>query len=363
MLSRLTVPGILAVAVVGVVPRWAAASAETNAAKLLIQSKADVSALTTRQFPQYEAAPVSAGSSPLHFAAMFGETEIISLLLQGGAAVGQPDAAGNAPLHFAAQEGWANAQTLLIAAHAPLDATNHAGGTALRAAVESGAAGNVELLLKAGAHLDVGSDAESLLDVAADRGSTNAINVLLRAGLKLEERDAKGRTPFMRAAAAKQWDAMNLLLAKGSDINAADTNGDTALHLLSAQNQDSAGHQIELSWLARQEADWLMHPGFRHNTITNLVNWKIISQPTGPDVDKHQRHCLAARTPCQAQSDQSPGPDAALCAVRSAMDHLATVRRDESRCLAAQRGRQGRMFPMRRDSLRSMPPSTTPRST
>ncbi len=261
---------------------YATVASETNAAKLLIQSKADVSALTTRQFPQYEADPFPAGWSPLHFAAMFGETEIISLLLQGGAAVDQPDAAGNAPLHFAAQQGWATAQTLLIAAHASLDATNHAGGTALRAAVESGAAGNVELLLKAGAHLKVGSDVESLLDVAADRGSTNAMSVLLRAGSQLEERDAKGRTPFLRAVDSKQWGAMKFLLAKGADINAADARGNTALHQLATQNQESVGHQAELPWLARLEWDWFSHPGVRHNTVTNLMNWKVISQPAAP---------------------------------------------------------------------------------
>ncbi len=270
---------------------YATIASEIDAAKLLIQAGADLSAQTTKPIfdhssrPMYRSTPsLPAGTTPLHLASMFGNADLIGLFLHSGAAVGQPNGDGETALHLAARQWQTNALQLLIAAHAPLDATNHAGHTALWAAVESSVWQNVESLLRAGAQAKTASQSETLLHVAAQRGSPggNVIDVLLRHGLKLEARDAKGRTPFMLAAEAKQWDSMNLLLTKGSDINAVDTNGDTALHLLSRENMDTASHQVELSWLARHEADWLMQSGFRHNTITNLVHWKIISQPTGP---------------------------------------------------------------------------------
>ena len=266
-------------------------ASEIDAAKQLIQAGADLSAQTTKPIFDHSSRSIylstpgfPAGTTPLHLASMFGNADLIGLFLHSGAAVGQPNGDGETALHLAARQWQTNALQLLIVAHAPLDATNHAGHTALWAAVEAGVWQNVESLFKAGAQAKTASQSETLLHVAAQRGSPggNVIDVLLRHGLKLEAHDAKGRTPFMLAAEAKQWDSMNLLLAKGSDINAVDTNGDTALHLLSSQNMDAAGHQVELSWLARQEANWLMHPGFRHNSITNLVHWKIISQPTGP---------------------------------------------------------------------------------
>lgn len=261
---------------------YAAFASETAAAKLLIRAGADVSVLTTKPILERSRPIVTTGSSPLHLASRRGNAELIRLLLRSGAAIGQPDGEGDTPLHHAARQWQTNALRILVNAHSPLNATNRAGHTALRAAVETGVGPNVELLLKAGAQLKIGSETETLIHVAAERGSVEIINILLQHGLKLDARDSKGRTPFMLAVDAKQWGAMNLLLAKGSDINTVDTNGDTALHLLSVQNLDTAGHQIELPWLARQESDWLMHPGFRHNTITNLVNWRIISQPAGP---------------------------------------------------------------------------------
>lgn len=119
----------------------------------------------------------STGRTPLDYAAAFGNTAMLKLLLDGGARVDYRDKFGSTALHWAAERGQNEAIKMLLAAKAPVDAINRQGITPLMLAAGNDRADAVKLLLKAGADASkqdfTGRDAASWA-----RGKTNALRAL-----------------------------------------------------------------------------------------------------------------------------------------------------------------------------------------
>jgi ankyrin repeat protein len=91
------------------------------------------------------------GYTALHYAAMFGNTEMIAALVKAGARVDALDRLGNTPLCLAAARRQDEAARLLITAGADVNAQNHDGMTPLMAAAEHGDLTLVRFLLAHGA--------------------------------------------------------------------------------------------------------------------------------------------------------------------------------------------------------------------
>ncbi|MGO8915007.1 MAG: ankyrin repeat domain-containing protein [Stellaceae bacterium] len=91
------------------------------------------------------------GRAPLDYAANFGNTEMIKLMLDAGARIDYRDKLGATALHWAAQGGSAEAITLLVQAKASVDAINRQGITPLMLAAGANKGEAVKALLKAGA--------------------------------------------------------------------------------------------------------------------------------------------------------------------------------------------------------------------
>ncbi len=85
----------------------------------------------------------------------------------------------------------------------------------------------VGLVLAGSAQAQVAPSASEIaayrgLLAAAAKGDVVTIRMLAAQGSKLDVRDAKGRTPLLVAAFARQHDAMRALAAAGADSNALD---------------------------------------------------------------------------------------------------------------------------------------------
>jgi ankyrin repeat protein len=292
---------------------YASLAYQTNTAALLIQAGADTSFLTTKPIARTrDRDAIAAGASPLHLACLRASHEIVQMLLKVGAPVDQRDADGNTPLHLAALWGATNCPWLLITAHAPLDATNNAGKTSLRIAVERGNNPNVELLLTAGARTDVGLGGETLLHVAATevgpdyfsaKWGGRSIPVLLRHGLAVDARDGEERTPLQRAVTSLNWNAMNLLLTNGANLNAVDDHGNTALHQIAIQNRDNIQMAMPMDPL---ELERLSHLGGQQRvniTSTNIsVTGWLLNHGANPNLTNHE-----GRTPLELVCGQHWG--------------------------------------------------------
>ncbi|KAF1948732.1 ankyrin [Byssothecium circinans] len=69
-----------------------------------------------------------------------------------------------------------------------------------------------------------------VLHIAAFRGRTSIVSILLDQSLPINEQDSSGRTPLHLAAMAGHADAANILLARGALVNAKDNLGRTPIH-------------------------------------------------------------------------------------------------------------------------------------
>lgn len=200
------------------------------------------------------------GITPLHRAVTHESAEITELLLHAGADVNAQDKAGYAPLHNAAEANKPQHIPVLLQHGAKLEAMTVENYTpAMLSAEWDGAV--LSLLLKAGARIDgVATTGFSALHSAASIGSSEAIKILLKAGLPVDSRSrGTNRTALALAAsagttrrqgfenkpmelngmaltkprygtAADYLAVVETLLAAGADVAAVDKEGFTPLH-------------------------------------------------------------------------------------------------------------------------------------
>lgn len=183
------------------------------------------------------------GLTPLHLAALRGDTTAIGLLLDGGAAVNAglntdnagadwrvaglvlkqvkevPLSTGLTPLHLAAAFGHDKAVVLLAKNGAAINAANYSGQTPLKYA-----------LLFA--------------------NFQKAVQALVLRGADLTTQDSLGESPFMIAAMAGDIRIVRLALLNGAAVNAASRKGITALHFAADQ-----GHRDIVELLLNSKAD------------------------------------------------------------------------------------------------------------
>jgi ankyrin repeat protein len=172
----------------------------------------------------------------LHNAARSGNLDAVQAAIKSGADVNEPDAWGT-PLHIAVSKGDDTIVRLLLDVGADIEratSPNMGGQRPLHlAATHASGAGTARLLISRGAQLDTRDAAGRtpfLTAVMAD--NFEVADVLLRAGADLEAVDTKlGASPLAWAACWKRVAAVRFLLSKGAQINRkSGPDGDTALH-------------------------------------------------------------------------------------------------------------------------------------
>ena len=159
-----------------------AASAQARdlaAVRTLLKSGADVNAAQ------------GDGMTALHWAAMHGDAEMTTMLLQAGAnARAQSRLGGYVPLHMAAQSGSADVIDHLLSRGADVNQPTTTGATPLMLAAASGSVAASERLIDAGANVNA-------------------------------TESAQGQTALMFAAAVDRADVVTALLARGAAVTIA----------------------------------------------------------------------------------------------------------------------------------------------
>lgn len=203
------------------------------------------------------------GLCPLHMAVMKnpGSKTVVEVLLTNGADVNIRDDAGCTPLHYAAQIGNTEFVRMLLAKKANPNATNILGAAPLFQAVGFLHLDIVRLLLDGGADPNVSTNscetplmAAAAAHAPADDTLITITQALIAKGVNVNAADSHGRTALHHA---NNKAILEILLACKPDLNALDNDGWTPLHMARACDK------LEVAVvLAKAGAkDWVKVPG------------------------------------------------------------------------------------------------------
>ncbi|XP_034755866.1 ankyrin repeat domain-containing protein 6b isoform X2 [Etheostoma cragini] len=166
----------------------------------------------------------------LQRAAVVGNSDVISALIQEGCALDRQDKEGNTALHEVSWHGFSQSVKVLVKAGANVHAKNKAGHTALHLACQNGHAQSSRILLLGGSRPDTTNHAgDTCLHVVARYNHVAVIRILLGAFCSVSEKNLAGDTPLHVAAALNHKKTVRLLLEAGADSHICNNAGHTAL--------------------------------------------------------------------------------------------------------------------------------------
>lgn len=155
------------------------------------------------------------GSSLLHFAICFPDTDIALRMIQRGANINTQQSHGESVLHTAVKFYDSQKVNFLLEHGVDMNLKTDDGETALHYNIESSC--KVRLL-------DT--------DLNEQRKQTCIIyKLLLEKGANCNEKDNKGVTAFLAAVSSETLPIVKLFVEHGADIRAVDSKGNTALHI------------------------------------------------------------------------------------------------------------------------------------
>jgi len=190
--------------------------------------------------------------TPLHYAAVNGDTEIVEMLLNRGANINAKNWCGITPLHNAVKSKKMEITEYLLKRGAYVNARNSYNVTPLHFAVEKGSEEIVRLLLKHGAYVNSGCNSTfwtghtsvqfgvketstpwegyTPLWLAVKKGHEEVVKLLLESGANVNAQDKDGKTVLHCAVENKEEKVVQLLLECGANVDVQDKYGKTVLH-------------------------------------------------------------------------------------------------------------------------------------
>uniref|UniRef100_I3LCF2 Caskin-1 n=1 Tax=Sus scrofa TaxID=9823 RepID=I3LCF2_PIG len=190
---------------------------------------------------------------PLHYAAWQGRKEPMKLVLKAGSAVNIPSDEGHIPLHLAAQHGHYDVSEMLLQHQSNPCMVDNSGKTPLDLACEFGRVGVVQLLLSSNmcaALLEprpgdaTDPNGTSPLHLAAKNGHIDIIRLLLQAGIDIN-RQTKAGTALHEAALCGKTEVVRLLLDNGINAHVRNTYSQTALDIVHQFTTSQASKEIK----------------------------------------------------------------------------------------------------------------------
>uniref|UniRef100_A0AAY5EJ41 CASK interacting protein 1 n=1 Tax=Electrophorus electricus TaxID=8005 RepID=A0AAY5EJ41_ELEEL len=193
------------------------------------------------------------GMRPLHYAAWQGRSEPMKMLLKSGSSVNGQSDEGQIPLHLAAQHGHYDVSEMLLQHQSNPCIVDNAGKTPLDLACEFGRVGVVQLLLSSNmcaALLEpkpgdsTNPNGTSPLHLAAKNGHIDIIRLLIQAGIDIN-RQTKAGTALHEAALCGKTDVVRLLLDSGINAAVRNTYSQTALDIVYQFTATQASREIK----------------------------------------------------------------------------------------------------------------------
>jgi len=156
--------------------------------------------------------------TPLIMAAWGGHKEMVTFLLEKGAAVNHKDSFGATPLHMAVVQGHKEIVELLILKGADINATAKNGKIPLQLAFEKEHTAIIQLLLNQGIDIKtpVNEYGRTLLHKAVIMGKQKVVDLLIAKGADINTKDKTGKSPLDFALICGHKGLAKLLMEKGA---------------------------------------------------------------------------------------------------------------------------------------------------
>ncbi|KAK1690156.1 hypothetical protein BDP55DRAFT_544336 [Colletotrichum godetiae] len=208
--------------------------------------------------------PTQGNLTPLSVACRHGQYAVADFLIQRKASVHARDTKGRTPLSWACEAEVASTGLieLLLDHDAEAEIQDHNGRTPLSYACSTSKGhGMAEVLIRKGARLDTtdGSD-RSPLSRACSSGiaSIELIKLLLDSGAEVESPDKNRRTPLFHAASTfSQPDIVELLVSKGASMEVQDRFGQTAVGIATQHGHHDVARLLKRMTDESQTEGWL----------------------------------------------------------------------------------------------------------
>jgi len=172
--------------------------------------------------------------TPLHWAAVFGYSAIVSMLLNSKADTSSSDSAGAMPLHYAAVNNFAKTVEVFLSRPYVKDEADNEGRSAFLWAASSGADDTISCFIRHGVDfMQVDKLGNTAVHVAASAGHTSTVHLLLKSGSAslMNAKDLVKRTSLSHACEMGHIKVVEGLIAVGANINdAQDRDGLSLLH-------------------------------------------------------------------------------------------------------------------------------------
>ncbi len=182
------------------------------------------------------------GSTPLHWAVIKRNKNLISLLLSKKAKINNSDKEGNTPLHIASINNFLIIAEHLIKNGAKLNKKNKQGWTSLHQASFMGYQTMCKLLIKNNAKTDIKTNKSHggmmPIHLTAQKGQLKTLEILLKTTpTQIEIGTTNTLTPLHIATQFNQLDTVNYLLKQNARKDSTTKNGSTALHIATRHGQ------------------------------------------------------------------------------------------------------------------------------
>lgn len=221
-----------------------------------------------------------ASRTPLCYAASFGHSEVVRLLLahDNGSAVKLNEDDAFPGFEEALSNGHYNTAGVLIEGMVQYGGTHSCLSEALRNAAREGIVSLVERLLDYGVDVNaVDGFKNSALHFAAWYSRVEVVKLLILRRANLESPDDNGFTPLMDATRRNAHSSLKLLIDAGANLTALNDSGESPLDLVISSRSKECG-KLLLAKLAQSGLAWI------HPSSTKLKN-HLKSSPELSDKD------------------------------------------------------------------------------